>query len=198
VEAAEVLTQEFAVRFVRGDFSNANPERGRFRDFLKTALQNLATDYHRERLRQPAHLPADAALLAAPETPSAQAWTSDEEFLRHWRKTLLDSAWEAMAETQTPSGPPFYEVLRRRTKNPETPAAELAVQLGKDLGQEFTEAGIRQILKRARSQYADLLLEEIAHSLQTDEPDRLEQELIDLDLFRYCQSALAKRRGEKA
>jgi RNA polymerase sigma-70 factor (ECF subfamily) len=193
-DAAEVLSQEFAVRFVRGDFSRANPERGRFRDFLKTALRNLATDYHRERLRQPAHLPADADRLPAPEVPSAQLWSTDEAFLRHWRQTLLDSAWEAMAKSQSQTGPPFYEVLRRRAQQPEVSAAELADQLGRELGQSFTDSGIRQILKRARAQYAELLLGEIARSLQTDELDRLEQELIDLDLVRYCQSALAKRR----
>src|SRR5438128_326991 len=39
---AEELAQEFAVRFLRGDFQRANPESGRFRDFLKTALRHLA------------------------------------------------------------------------------------------------------------------------------------------------------------
>ena len=31
-DAAADLAQEFALRFVRGDFRRANPERGRFRD----------------------------------------------------------------------------------------------------------------------------------------------------------------------
>src|SRR5438445_11378604 len=46
---AEDLTQEFAVRFLRGDFKQANPERGRFRDFLKTALRHLAQDHWRKK-----------------------------------------------------------------------------------------------------------------------------------------------------
>jgi hypothetical protein len=33
----------------------------------------------------------------------------------------------------------------------------------------------------------------VAWSLQTAEPDRLVQELIDLDLLDYCRSALARR-----
>src|SRR5437762_760286 len=32
---AEDLTQEFAVRLLRGDFKHFDPQRGRFRDFLK-------------------------------------------------------------------------------------------------------------------------------------------------------------------
>src|SRR4051812_28898735 len=49
---AEELAQEFAVRFLRGDFRNASPEKGRFRDFLKTALRNLARKHWRDDPRQ--------------------------------------------------------------------------------------------------------------------------------------------------
>src|SRR5262249_42968954 len=48
-EAAEELTQEFAVRFLRGDFRRADPSRGRFRDLLKRALRHLAIDHWRRR-----------------------------------------------------------------------------------------------------------------------------------------------------
>ena len=34
-EAAEELDQEFAVRFLRGDFRHGDPSRGRFRDYVK-------------------------------------------------------------------------------------------------------------------------------------------------------------------
>ena len=35
VDAADELSQEFALRFLRGDFKNADPGKGRFRDFLE-------------------------------------------------------------------------------------------------------------------------------------------------------------------
>src|SRR5947207_152703 len=44
-DRAEDLCQEFAVRFLRGDFHRAAPGRGRFRDYLKTALVNLVNDH---------------------------------------------------------------------------------------------------------------------------------------------------------
>src|SRR5262249_3607129 len=50
-EVAEELAQEFALRFLRGDFHRANPACGRFRDFVKRALRNLMTDYWRQRSR---------------------------------------------------------------------------------------------------------------------------------------------------
>src|SRR5438874_6628061 len=36
---AEELCQEFALRFLRGRFRHADPLRGRFRDYLRVALQ---------------------------------------------------------------------------------------------------------------------------------------------------------------
>src|SRR5437870_4779704 len=51
--AAEDLTQEFALRFVRGRFRNADPKRGRFRDYVKTSLFHLVDDYRRRQARAP-------------------------------------------------------------------------------------------------------------------------------------------------
>ena len=34
-DAADELCQEFSLRLIRGDFRNADPEKGRFRDLLK-------------------------------------------------------------------------------------------------------------------------------------------------------------------
>ena len=48
-DLAEDLCQEFALRFLRGDFRHVRPERGRFRDYVKAALRNLVSDYHRRR-----------------------------------------------------------------------------------------------------------------------------------------------------
>src|SRR5262245_58725273 len=49
--AAEELAQDFAVRFLRGDFKQADPQRGRFRDFLKTSLRRLAIDHWERQQR---------------------------------------------------------------------------------------------------------------------------------------------------
>src|SRR4051812_47381138 len=40
-DAADELFQEFALRLVRGDFGRADRARGRFRDYVKSALINL-------------------------------------------------------------------------------------------------------------------------------------------------------------
>lgn len=193
-DAAEELAQEFALRFIRGDFKRANPDRGRFRDFVKTALYHLMVDYHRRQRKQPGPLPMDSGQLPGVEADVTQA---DQEFVARWREELLDRSWEALAEVQAQTGQLYHTVLRWRAEHPQTPAAELADQLTAEHGKCFTDVGIRQILHRARTRFAELLLEEVARSLETAEPDRLEQELIDLGLLPYCRPAL-ERRADKS
>src|SRR5438132_629599 len=52
-EVASELSQEFAFRFVRGDFRRADPERGRFRAYVKRALAHLVADHYRARQAWP-------------------------------------------------------------------------------------------------------------------------------------------------
>ena len=51
-DAADDLAQEFALRLVRGDFKRADPGKGRFRDFVKTALNHLIVDNQRRKARR--------------------------------------------------------------------------------------------------------------------------------------------------
>jgi RNA polymerase sigma-70 factor (ECF subfamily) len=188
---AEELTQDFAVRFLRGDFHRADPERGRFRDFVKTALRHLAQDYWRKQGKGPAPLPpAEAAAVAGrPEDPDAL----DQPFLDKWREELLARTWEALEEVQLRTGQPFHTVLRWKTERPDQRSAQLAQRLGELQGKPVTENALRKMLHRARQHFADLLVEEVARSLQTSDPAELEQELIELDLLAYCRSALGRR-----
>src|SRR5262245_2133291 len=67
VDAADELMQEFAVRFLRGDFHRADPNHGRFRDFVRTALIRLVSRYRRTQRQQPVSLPDPRSLAADPE-----------------------------------------------------------------------------------------------------------------------------------
>jgi DNA-directed RNA polymerase specialized sigma24 family protein len=187
-DTAEELSQEFALRFVRKGFKGVRPDRGRFRDFVKKSLSNLVADHYR-RLR------TRAGQLSGDELPdSAEAAdASDVEFIRHWRGELLGRAWENLAAEDAEHDRLFHAVLRWRVENPGEPAARRAESLHSRSGKPFTEGNIRVTLHRARERFADLLLDEVARSLETADRQRIEQELIDLDLFTYCRPALQRR-----
>jgi len=191
-DVADELFQEFALRVVQGAFARVNPERGRFRDYLRTTLIHLVTDYQNRKRRGAQPLDKVVAEAAA---PIAGSEASDELFLTSWREELLSAAWAALDRVERLGGQPYYSVLRFRSENPEASSAEMAVRLSEQLHPPcpLTETGIRKTLQRARAQFADALIEEVAHSLDHPTHDALEQELIALNLLSYCRSALQRR-----
>lgn len=192
-DAADELFQEFALRFVRGDFHRADPERGRFRDFLKTSLFHLIVDAQRRSKGGPQPLPGEGAEPAAPQLDPTEE--EDLQFLTIWRAELLDRAWDALAEFERQTGQPVHTVLRFRAENPTVRSPQMAEQLAGRIGRSVTADWIRKRLFLARERFADLLLEEVAQSLANPSAEELELELIDLGLLEHCRTALARRRA---
>ena len=185
-DAADELSQEFALRLVRGDFKNAAPGLGRFRDYLKVALVHLIKDHYRALANRPRQLPSD---VTAPPAPVPSAEDIERDFKAEWRKELLERTWQALAARSSAS----HAVLRFRVENPHATSAKAAVQLSAQLGRPVTGAWVRKTQQRAHAKYADLLIEEVLHSLGEAGPGGLKQELEELDLLRYCRHALTKR-----
>ncbi len=192
-DAADEVFQEFAVRVLQGAFEKANPEKGRFRDYLKTTLYHLVADYQNRQRRIPKQL--DTAVVQ-PEAPPADEAESDRRFLQSWCEELLSRAWADLSEAQRQGGQPYFSVLKFRAAHPEATSTAMAEQLNALLKptSPYTDTALRKVLQRARAHFADVLLEEVERSLGEPTIDALEQELIDLDLLAYCRSALARRR----
>lgn len=191
-DVAEELFQEFALRLIRGDFSRARPQRGRFRDYLKTVLINLVRDFHRARRDGPAPLPdslADRQSAAQPH-PAAASPDSEEAFifLESWRNELLHCVWSALQERS----PRLYAALKTHIELPETSACEKAEHLSRRLGESCTANHFRVTLHRARDRFAALLRREVAASLGQPTDDELTSEFRQLRLLRYC-AAYPKR-----
>jgi len=187
-DAAAELFQEFAVRFLRGDFRRASPDRGRFRDYLRSALINLVR-------RRPGAGRRPAADVDPDQFPAADAAdTADEAFLVHWRESLLESAWKGLQASEHAGGPPHYTALRARADRPDLPSGDLAGWLTERLkpAEPFTDAGVRKLLQRGRETLTDLLVAEVAASVPTRDRERLAQELIDLGFYGYCKKALER------
>lgn len=182
-ELAEELCQEFALRFLRGDYGRASPERGRFRDYIRTSLIHLVTDHHRRRQAAPAPLPEQ---VAAPTLGN-----SLDDFDSSWKEELLDRTWRALAA----ANPAYHAVLAAHAEQPDLPSPEMALLLQERLGRDANADWVRKTKQRAHEKFATLLLEEVSSSLEGASDAELEQELKALDLLRYCRTALQRRRS---
>lgn len=191
--SAADLAQEFALRFLRGDFRRANPGRGRFRDFVKTSVLHLVVDAHRRERSQAKIVPAPTYEPAAPSTDLADL---DREFFDCWRNELMEQAWEALAKHERGSGQPFHTVLRLRVDRPELRSADLAELLSERFGRKLRAGWVRQTLLRAREKYVELLVAEVARSIGNPSAELVDEELMNLDLWNYCR-ALRDQSGGK-
>jgi RNA polymerase sigma-70 factor (ECF subfamily) len=189
-DAADEVFQEFALQLVHGDLRGANPQHGRFRNFVKGTLFHLIADYRKQQREWPGPLPADAAALLADDSEGV---ASDRPFVESWCDELLARAWAGLAESEAATGQLFYTVLRFRADHPDVPSPQLAEQLTAQLGRPFTAVGVRQTLHRAREKFADLLLGEVTHSLGSPTADEVEEELVELGLLDYCRPARQRR-----
>lgn len=190
-EGADELAQEFALRFVRGDFRKVHPERGRFRQYLKTVLIHLVHDYHRARRQWPRSLDSD---VPEPQVPPPLSTEDGQAFLTSWREELLGRAWERLAESQ----PSYHTVLRLRVDWPALASAQIAERLRSQMDKEINAAWVRKTLQRAHAKFAALLVEEVAASLEDASAESLRQELQELDLLKYCHAVLEKRETDAA
>ncbi len=196
-DVADELFQEFALKLTQGAFRSADPQRGRFRDYLKSTLYHLAVD-HQKRQRK-AYVSLDEQVAE----PAAGAWDpdqADEQFVQHWRDEILAKAWAALRAGEGAGGQPYFSVLKFRAEHPGASSAEMAARLSEQLRPEtpFTETGIRKTLQRARTHFAEALVAEVARSLGDPTDDELEDELIAIGLLDYCRSAFHQRRNERS
>jgi DNA-directed RNA polymerase specialized sigma24 family protein len=180
-DAAAELSQELALRILRGGFRHADPHRGRFRDYLKTALIHLVNDYHKAQRVRPSPLPHDVSDTPGPAGPEAGA-----DFLPSWRAELLDRTWTALAAAQ----PMYHAVLLFRVENPDVPSPQMAEQLSAQLGNPMRPDQVRKALQRSHAKFAELLVDEVATSLGDPSHEELAEEVRELDLLKYCRSAL--------
>jgi RNA polymerase sigma factor (sigma-70 family) len=192
IEVADELAQEFAVRFMRGDLHRADPNRGRFRDFVKGVLFRLIADYYRQQKRAPAGLPDGS--IPDSQTIDPCEFEDDKLFVENWRREMLDLAMTALRKHQEETGQLYHTVLQHRANHPQQRSAEMSEHLSAELGKTVNAAWVRQTLHRAREKYADFLLQEVMDTLREPSFDQLEQELIDFDLLEYCRPAFGKLR----
>lgn len=189
-QTTDDLWQQFMVQLLEGGFEKVAPEKGRFRSYVKVCLFHLVAKEHRRRGRG-AVTKSDAGFLA--EIPG-DANIDEPKFDSLWRNQLLDRAWDALRDAQ----PRYYQALRVRVDFPDDSVAELVERIVRG-GEEdrhlqpINETAFRKLVSRARQRFANLLIDEVARSVDPPTLERVESELVDLELLSYCRSALDAR-----
>lgn len=183
---ADEVAQEVVLRLLRGQFANATPERGSFRRLLMVATHNLVRNYWSRQQRQPEQ---DVDLGTVADDAATSALEADA--LAQWKQSLLDLAWQALAEYErTHQGSVTYTLLRLRAENPDDDSEQLARRLSEKIGKPFRADAARQQLRRARLRFAQALLEEVARGLDEPTPANVEEELAETGLLPFVQDLL--------
>jgi len=183
--SADEVSQDILVRLLQGNFAGADPARGRFRDFLKVAVRNIVRTFWSQKQRR--GMQSLDELQISDREDDIQAAEPDAA----WRATILDLAMRRLEQFErSHSGCHYHTILRMRTDYPDVSSAELADLLSRRQGKPVTAEVARQQLRRGRLRFAQILIEEIAASLNSPNPDTVEQELIDLGLMEIVRPFL--------
>ncbi len=181
---AEEVAQDFLVQVFDKGFCPENVSRGRFRDYLKSAVRYVAISHLRKR-RSSELSEEMLSSIIQPNSEADRAWSHE------WHDCLLERVWQSLElhQQQTPDNL-YYSVLRQHTNNPKASSDEHAARLSEQLGRPVRADAFRQQLRRARKHFAKLIVAEVRQTLQDATGDAVEQELIDLDLMPFVREFL--------
>jgi RNA polymerase sigma-70 factor (ECF subfamily) len=177
--SAKDLTQEFFVRLLhKNRLDQVQREKGRFRSFLMASLKHFLAD---EWDKVQALKRGGGQVLVSLDDDTAEDryrlepadnMTPDKLFEQRWALTLLDQAKTRLKAEYAQAGKAdLYERLRVfEAADPGAPTyAEIAAEFG------LTLSAVKSAAHRLRQRYAELLREEVAHTV--DSPEEVDEEL---------------------
>ena len=176
---AQDLTQEFFAQFLeRQAVAAANPERGRFRSFILTAMNHfLISEWTKARAQkrgggqQVISMDLEAAEERLHLEPADQA-TPDKIFEKQWALTLLNEVLNRLEEEYRREGKDKLFAALKETlmgTRESQPYEELAATLGMNAG------AVKVAVHRIRKRYRELIRDEIANTL--DPAQDIDQEM---------------------
>jgi RNA polymerase sigma-70 factor (ECF subfamily) len=170
---AQDLTQAFFEQLLRRQsLASADPERGRFRSFILTAMNHfLAVEWKKARAQKRGggnpNLSLDwAAAEQRFDLEPATTLAPDRLFEKHWALTLLGEVLSRLEREYQAEGKgrlfaAIKETLLGRRES--QPYAELAETLG------MNEGALKVAVHRLRKRYRELIRAEIANTLDPSE-----------------------------
>ena len=176
---AEDLTQAFFAHFLEGNYvARASRQRGRFRSFLLTSLQNfLAHEWERARAVKRGGgrtlLPWDEVSVESRyQLEAASDLTPDKILEERWASTLFQKTLAGLQQEFAAAGHSKQFDRLKGFLSTEAQAGaytELAASLGMSAG------AVAVAVHRLRQRYGELVREEIAHTVSS--PAEIEDEL---------------------
>ena len=172
VEDAQDLTQGFFTHLLDKDaIAKANPDRGRFRAFLLTALKNFfANEWHKDHAekrgggQRALSLDFDSGESRYQIEP-AHELTPEKLFERRWVLTLLDQVLNSLKMELAHAGKESqFEQLKAAIvgEMASTDYERAAAALG------ITSAAAKQAAYRMRKRYRELFRQEVARTVEDD------------------------------
>lgn len=181
------IAQDILTKVVQNAFGKANPDNGRFRNYLKVAVRNAALMHLR---RKKAVQPGDSVLLNVAD-PLQTTLAADQEWLADWQRCIMNKAWRALdSHERRSSGNHCHTVLRLAVEHPDDDSTKLAERTSQKIGRALRADAYRKQLSRARRMFAEVLLEEVTNTLDQPTPERIEEELIEIGLMGYVRDFL--------
>jgi RNA polymerase sigma-70 factor (ECF subfamily) len=182
VEDAKDLTQDFFLWMMETDFlSKADPDRGRFRTFVKVALEHYVQKEKRDRqaLKRGGARPLlsfDQAgeELAALGAPDPGLLSADEALDRTWRNELMADAAKRLESSLVSEGKEtYFFVFRDHHLSESDPSYRL---LAERYG--LTEVDVTNYLRETKRRYRAVLADVVAETVTTDRDLREELEAL--------------------
>ena len=181
-ESARDLTQGFFTQLLeRHDLDKADPERGRFRSFLLTALINYSRNqWARESAqKRPARNGAISIDVSAAEGGLREMLTDhttpEQLFERQWALALLQSAVDALREEFAHSGKSErFEALSPYLTVDVKPASyeELSDRLG------ISPGAVKVAVHRLKNRYGEIIRQKVADTV--NDPKEVDGEIAHL------------------
>jgi RNA polymerase sigma factor (sigma-70 family) len=172
---ARDLTQEFFARLLsKNSLRHADPQRGRFRTFLQTALTNfLATEWAKGKTQKRG---GGLAVLSLDATEAEQRYVAEpadtltpaKVFDQRWAATVLELAVQRLANEYDVAGKRgLFEALKNHIwGDSEASYAEIAG------AHNMSEGAVKVAAHRLRERYRELLLAEVGRTVATPEEAR--------------------------
>lgn len=168
-EDAKDLTQAFFAKLLEKDFwARADPQKGRFRSFLLTALRQFLLD-HRDYVRT-AKRGGGVPLISLDESAVEEKFlaaqnpdvSSERHFDRRWANAVLDAARARLRDECVASGKTsLYDRVNLLGEAHDRPVtyADIAAELG------VSVSAIKSAVSRMRQRYGELVREEVAQTV---------------------------------